>query len=226
MKHTQFSIQGKQVDIFPGTEPGCPAVYLNLFQEAGRQVREELDRTGSPDHSLVVISGLDWNHDMAPWAVPPISKEDTACTPGADAYLKLLSEEILPRAEEDLPGEPAWRGLTGYSLAGLFAIYAIYHTDLFSRIGSMSGSLWFPGFPEYAMEHEMVRRPDHIYLSLGDLESRAGNAFLRPVQPNTEKLAAWFQSLQIDTLFELNPGNHFIDPVQRTARGIHWLLTR
>lgn len=58
---------------------------------------------------------------MTPWYMGPISKHDTPCTGGADDYLKLLLDEIMPEAEALLPGAPAWRGLAGYSLAGLFA---------------------------------------------------------------------------------------------------------
>lgn len=29
-----------------------------------------------------------------------------------------------------------------------------------------------------------------------------------------------------DTVFQLNPGNHFDHPVERTAAGITWLLSR
>lgn len=57
-------------------------------------------------------------------------------------------------------------GITGYSLAGLFAVYAIYRTDVFSG-GCMSGSVWFPGFKEYIFSRELKRRPDCIYFSLG-----------------------------------------------------------
>lgn len=53
-------------------------------------------------------------------------------------------------AEKVIGGVPRWRGIAGYSLTGLFALYyAIYQTDLFSRVGSISGTLWFPGMKEY-----------------------------------------------------------------------------
>ena len=81
---------------------------------------------------------------MAPWDIPPISKNDTPCTGGADSYLDLLLSKIIPEAERQLRGTPVWRGIAGYSLAGLFAVYAMYQTGAFSRIASMSGSLWFP----------------------------------------------------------------------------------
>ncbi len=182
--------------------------------------------TGCPDFSLVAISGLEWDHDMAPWDIPPISKDDTPCTGGADDYLHLLTEKIMPQVENMVPGEPSWRGLAGYSLAGLFAVYAIYRTALFSRIASMSGSLWFPDFKEFALTHQLKRKPEHLYFSLGDKECKSRNVYLKIVQSNTEELAAFYKNRQIDTEFQLNPSNHFVEAVKRSAQGIQWLLSR
>lgn len=124
---------------------------------------------------------------MSPWTIPPISKEDTSCTGGADEYLQLLIDEIMPEAESYVHGSIAWRGLAGYSLAGLFAVYAMYHTGLFSRIASMSGSLWFPGFKEYVSLHEIKGKPEHLYLSLGDKECRTGNPYLKKCRTTRRK---------------------------------------
>ena len=66
-----------------------------------------------------------------------------------------------------MPGAPRWRGIAGYSLAGLFAVYALYRTDVFARAASVSGSLWFPGFREYVFSHTPLCRPDCVYFSLG-----------------------------------------------------------
>ncbi len=178
----------------------------------------------APDHTLVVISGLAWDHDMAPWDIPPISKNDTPCTGGADDYLELLTHEIMLEAEGLVEGTVLWRGLAGYSLAGLFALYAIYRTDLFSRIASMSGSLWFPDFQEYAFSHEMKRIPDRLYLSLGDQECRTRNPYLKTVQERTEAIHAFCRQKGIETVYQLNPGNHFQNGIQRTAAGIEWIL--
>ncbi len=102
----------------------------------------------------------------------------------------------------------------------------MYHTDLFSRIASMSGSLWFPGFKEYAVTHELQKKPEHLYFSLGDKECRTRNPYLKAVQARTEELVAFYRSQQIDTEYQLNPGNHFSDAIKRSALGIKWLLTR
>jgi len=226
-KHeVDFMIAGKRVDIFPGSAPDCPIIYLNTFAAEGKRVRQTLEKMKCTDFSLVAVSNLDWDHDMAPWDIPPISENDTPCTGGADNYLRLLTEEIIPQAEKTVTGIPSWRGLAGYSLAGLFAVYAMYQTDLFSRIASMSGSLWFPNFKEYAMSHELKRAPEYLYFSLGDKECKTRNPYLKVVQSHTEELASFYKDQHINTEFQLNPGNHFAEAVKRSALGIKWLLSR
>ena len=221
-----FTINGKAVDVFLETEPGTPIIYLNTFAREGQEVFEATQVAGSPPFTLVVISGLDWNHDMAPWDSPAAFKKGEPFTGGADGYLRLLVEEIIPEAEKELPEPPAWRGIAGYSLAGLFALYAIYQTDVFSRVGCTSGSLWFPGFKEYIFSHEPKSRPDCIYFSLGDKEAKTRNPILKTVQENTEEIWAFYQSKGIDTVFQLNPGNHFVQGIERTVAGIQWLLSK
>ena len=102
-------------------------------------------------------------------------------------------------------------------------MYALYRTDVFSRAASVSGSLWFPGFREYVFSHTPVRRPDRIYFSLGDRESKTRNPVLRTVQENTEALCEFYRGQGIRTAFQLNPGGHHDHPAQRTAAGIEWM---
>ena len=221
-----FMISNKTVSVFTSFKPETPIIYLNTCSGEGQKIYEAAQAAGCPPFTLVAISNLDWNHDMAPWDSPPAFKNADPCTGGADDYLRLLTEEIIPAAEKEIGGIPCWRGLAGYSLAGLFALYAIYQTDLFSRVGSMSGSLWFPGMKEYIFSHEPKRWPDCMYFSLGDKESKTKNPILRTVQENTGEICAYYQRRGIDTVFQLNPGNHFVQSVERTAAGLCWLLNR
>ena len=214
------------ISIFPSFEVNAPIIYLNTFSNEGQKVYEAAQAAGCPPFTLVAISDLDWNHDMVPWDSPPAFKNTEPCTGGADDYLRLLTEEIIPTAEREIPGVPRWRGIAGYSLAGLLALYAIYQTDLFSCVGSMSGSLWFPGIKEYIFSHELKRLPDYMYFSLGDKENKTRNPFLRSVRQNTEEIHAFYQSKGIDTVFRLNPGNHYNQAVERTVAGLCWLLRR
>lgn len=223
--HT-VSIDGKAISVFLGNKPGAPVIYLNTYSNEGQKVFEMAQAVGCPPFSLVAISDLDWNHDMASWDSPPAFKNAEPCTGGVDDYLRLLTREIIPTAEKELAGVPCWRGIARYSLAGLFALYALYQTDLFSRVGSMAGSLWFPGMKEYLFSNEPKRRPDCIYFSLGDKESKTRNPVLRSVRQNTEEIQAFYQDKGIDTVFQLNPGNHYDRAAERTAAGMVWLLNR
>ena len=220
-----FSTKSKTISNFPSFDVNAPIIYLNTFSNEGQKVFEAAQAAGCPSFTLVAISDLDWNHDMVPWDSPPAFKNADPCTGGADDYLRLLTEEIIPMAEQEVLGMPSWRGIAGYSLAGLFALYAIYQTDLFSRVGSMSGSLWFPGIKEYIFSHEPKRWPDCMYFSLGNKESKIRNPVLRNVRQNTEEIHTFYQSKGINTVFQLNPGNHYNHTVERTVAGLCWLLS-
>lgn len=223
---TTFKVGQKTVDVFQSENPNRPVIYLNTYGREGEAVFRQISAFGDLDFTLVAISGLNWEHDMAPWDIPPISSKDTPCTGGADAYLELLLNEILPQAEKTVFGTPLWRGIAGYSLAGLFALYSIYRTDVFSRAASVSGSLWFPDFPAFVCSHTPKQTPDCIYFSLGDKEHKTRNPFLQTVRQNTEEMEDFYKQQGIATTFQLNPGNHFQDAALRTASGIRWILNR
>lgn len=222
----EFTIGGKNVSVFPSAEPDTPVIYLNTYSDEGRQVFQAAQAVDCPPFTLAVIDNLDWNHDMVPWDSPAVFKGGEPFTAGADDYLRLLLGDILPRAEKDLIGTPAWRGIVGYSLAGLFALYSIYQTDIFSRVGSISGSLWFPGLKQYILTHKPKRPPDCAYFSLGDKESKTRNPILRSVRQDTEEICDFYRAMGVDTVFQLNPGNHYDRAAERTAAGIAWLLNR
>lgn len=222
---TLFHVLDREIAVYPSRGSDRPIIYLNTSEGEGEQVYQMLRDTGCPDFTLVAISGLDWYHDMTPWEMLPVTEGAPPSTGGAGEYLRLLTEEILPKVEEAV-GPVLWRGLAGYSLAGLFALYAAYQTPAFSRIASMSGSLWFPDFQEYVSTHEMAGDITHVYLSLGDRESRTGNPYMRTVQERTEGIAALYVQKGINTTFQLNPGNHFKNVFRRTAAGIAWILDR
>ena len=55
------------------------------------------------------------------------------------------------------------RFLCGYSLAGLFALWAVYQTDFFAGTAAVSPSVWYPGWLGYAEEHRALTPA--VYLS-------------------------------------------------------------
>lgn len=223
---TEFTIDNKKISIYKSSAPNKPVIYLNMYTDESEQIYKLLQNLRCPDFSLVCISNLDWNSDMTPWDIPPIFKNDIPYTGKADNYLQILTEKIVPEAETKIAGHALWRAITGYSLGGLFAIYSLYKTALFSRAASISGSLWFPQIKEFIFSHEMKIKPDYLYFSLGDKECKTRNPYLKEVQHNTQELEAFYHSKNINTIFQLNLGNHYHQAAERTAAGINWLLNR
>ena len=174
--------------------------------------------------NFLSIAIHDWQREMSPWYAPALSKDGEAFSGGADAYLESLLTAILPWVTERIHGKASFIGIDGYSLAGLFALYALYKTDVVTRVAAMSGSFWFPRFKEFCKENTMKILPEKLYLSIGDQESKTRHPILKTMQENTEELLEYFRSLGIPCKYELNRGNHFQDVNLRCAEGILELL--
>lgn len=201
-----------------------PLVYLNVFQGNGEDVWNACRDLGCGPFTLAAIGGLDWNRELSPWPCEGTVRDAEPFAGGADMYLNELLSTIVPSVETQLPIAPAWRGIVGYSLAGLLALWATTKCDAFSHMASVSGSLWFPGFTDYLSEHAPSSELETAYLSLGKKEHKTPNRMMRTVLDDTRTAESLLTQRGIDTTFEFNPGNHFADPAKRTARGIHWLL--
>ncbi len=101
-----MEINGRKIEIYPSLTPNTPIIYLNTVSSEGGKVYQALRNMNCPDFTLVSIGNLEWNHDMAPWDIPPISKNDTTCTGGADEYLQLLTNKIIPQTEKAVSDTP------------------------------------------------------------------------------------------------------------------------
>lgn len=225
MEKQTFNTDNKKITVYPALAENRPVIYLTTYNDDGVEVYAQVQKGSCPDFTLITVSGLNWEAELSPWAAGNLFKYSEMFTGGADAYLQFLTQQVLPQAEANLNGI-LWRGLAGYSLAGLFTVYALYKTDLFSRAASMSGSLWYPGFKDFALQNTICKTPQHLYFSLGDKEAHARNQYLKTVQQCTEELAAHYRSFGINTFYELNPGGHYRDIISRSAAGIKWLLTQ
>ena len=73
---------------------------------------------------------------------------------------------------------------------------------------------------DFAENNGFVRRPDCIYLSLGDMESRTKNPVLSRTDSCMDRLYHSYSQLGIPTIFEMNKGNHYKNAVLRLAKGI------
>lgn len=204
-----------------GKNPTSPLIVLNMFARQDEEILSYL----KGDCSLLAIEGLDWDDDLTPWECPSLGKGDKPCLGKADVYLAYLEEDLIPAVMRENALRPSEFGIAGYSLAGLFAIYAATKSPLFSLVASCSGSLWYPSFKEYLILHPLKPEVRRVYLSLGDLESHTRHPLLREVLANTEFAFQLFKKQGKDVKFELNKGNHFAFSAERTAKGIDFLLS-
>ncbi len=213
----------KKIQVSKAERADAPLIILHCYGDEGEKVYYAVKDITDKDFSLAAISGLDWNKDMSPWSAKAVFKGEKDFEGGADAYIEELEGKILPDILSQLSGEPSAKYIAGYSMAGLFSLYTMYKTDIFDGAASCSGSLWYPNFREYC-ETRDLDLGTRIYMSLGDKESHTRNPVMAMVEENTKAIYEMYRSKGIDTIFEMNQGNHFTEPDKRTAKGIAWLI--
>lgn len=202
----------------PGPQP---IVYAHVFAEKREDLMGLVDCTHA---TLVTIDSLDWNRDFSPWPAPRVFPKGDDFAGQGKAYLQELTQHIVPAVEAGLPFVPQRRLIAGYSLAGLFALYALYECTLFQRAVCASPSLWYDDFLGYMKQHDLASGVDKVYFSLGDREAQTRNRRLSRVAAAIRAGQSLLTAQGITTTFELNKGNHFVDTMPRLAKGIAWAM--
>ena len=165
---TQCTIAKKRVSVYQVRPQTSRSLYLHTYADEGDAAYRAMQQAGCPDFTLIAIQRVGLEPGYGAVGYPAGDGAGHALYPGArDAYLRCLLQEILPEAERAVRGRVPWRGIAGYSLGGLFALYALCRSDCFARAASMSGSLWFPNFSAYIQAHGMQNHPSHVYFFAG-----------------------------------------------------------
>ena len=175
--------------------------------------------------ALVIIYDFDWNADLSPWPCERVFKKGEDFAGHADEFLVRLKAEVIDSIEgsPELAGRVGSRCIAGYSLAGLFALYAAYRSEGFDYVISASGSLWYPGLCDYIKGNSALSSLQRIYLSLGDKEPLTKNPVMSRVGDCTEEIYEHFKQQGTDVKFEYNDGGHFADDAARLVKGIKWI---
>ncbi len=184
---------------------------LEGMDREAAQIRED----AGEDFRLLAFRVKSWNRDLSPWQAPAVWGEESFGDGAADTLREIL-KACTDRTKTYYIG--------GYSLAGLFALWAVYQTDVFSGAAAASPSMWFPGFTDWMKE----RRPQcgAVYLSLGDREERTRNPIMAAVGDRIRAAHALLQEQGVDCTLEWNRGNHFQNNDIRTAKAFAWQLRR
>jgi len=204
----------------------CPVVVLissdgmnikenNIVERIADNVQLEFD--------MCELKVFDWDAMLTPWKVGK-------CLEGRDfsgrgeELLRKIEGEVIP-VINDFYKNHSDIYIAGYSLAGLFALWSLYKSRIFGGAVCCSGSLWYPGWEEFAMNNEPLSKVK-IYLSLGDREAKGKNQILKGVGTATEqqyelmKKSAKTESIR----FEYNDGGHFKNVDTRIVKGVSHIL--
>ena len=166
--------------------------------------------------TLTALLIEDWNTELSPWNAPAVfGTEDFGC--GAAKTLSFITDKLIPIFDTK-----KHYYLGGYSLAGLFALWSAYQTDIFDGIAAVSPSVWFPNWESYAQTHTI--KTHKVYLSLGDREEKTRNKIMSAVGNCIRRQHDLLLTSKTVSTLEWNSGNHFTDTDFRTAKGFAWLL--
>lgn len=217
-------IYGRECMVFHDGEQ--PAVLL--VQPIGAHERESIDSQMAIIAELVTVPLVmvaftitDWERELAPWQDPALSraKDVGEC---AGETLHYVADKLIPSIKHDYGELPIVLG--GYSLAGLFALWASHECSLFSAVAAVSPSVWIAGWRDFASQHRV--KASDVYLSLGNREERTRNKAFARVGANIRyEHELLQQSLGAEhCTLEWNTGNHFADNALRTAKGFVWCI--
>jgi hypothetical protein len=173
----------------------------------------EIRRLSDVDFCLIALKVENWNVDLSPWSAPAVFGREAFGDGAADTLGKVLECCTAPNKTYYLGG---------YSLAGLFALWAAYRTGRFAGTAAASPSVWFPGFPEFMRNNRI--QTSAVYLSLGDREEKTRNPVMAAVGNRIREAEDILKNQGVRCRLEWNPGNHFRDADIRTAKAFAWVL--
>ena len=178
----------------------------------------------SPEHPLDVaeaVKGLrsrvvsvpiaEWGDALTPWPAPALRPGGRDFGGHADETLALLAAAL-----DQAPGSHA---ICGYSLGGLFALYAFVRELRLAACACLSGSVWYEGWVDWLRNNAPDCAGRYAYLSVGKKEKRAGLPF-RHVEEDLAACAEILRDCGCEVGVALGPGSHMQHVTERLAAGL------
>lgn len=172
-----------------------------------------LEKSGA-SLTLAEFGPIDWDRDYSPWeAVGTAGRKFSGGADRLAAFLPEFTAELARRY-----GEFKGVRLCGYSLGGLFALYAatVWNEPKLCGAASCSGSMWFPGWVEYLKEHPLRCG---VYLSLGGKEKNSPDPMMSTVEARTLEVRK-ILARTTNVIWRSEPGGHFSHIPERLSRAI------
>ena len=122
---------------------GAPVVYLlgDVADNSPVQVPVGV--------SLVNVHVDLWEENFSPWCAPRVFAKGLNFGDGAQKTLDTLINHVIPWTESELTDPPTYRVLVGYSLAGLFSLWAgVSQAGVSPQLGAPAPQLSAPAAPQ------------------------------------------------------------------------------
>lgn len=220
MKHTE-TIGGRECTLY--TMDGAQALLLQPVDDHYSSLLDSevalIRSLNTMPFNLVAFRINDWMSELTPWTAPPAFGSQPFGD-GAEETLRYLSDLLLPALAARFEVQRTILG--GYSLAGLFSLWAGYNSSLFHAIAAASPSVWYPQWMEYIAGRELHSQA--VYLSLGDREARTKNPIMAHVGDAIRLQHRLLSAQGVVTIIEWNPGGHFVDSEKRMAKAFAWSM--
>lgn len=198
-------------------KPQVPCIYyMGLPQE----ISDTEKLLAGFDCTIVYVVISDWDNMLTPWPAKGLYRGDADFKGEAPQFLAKLLGEVIPAIEQEEGLSPTKRAIAGYSLAGLFSVYAFANCDAFSCVASMSGSFWYEDWVDYVTSLHLDKQGCSAFFSLGDRERKAKEKILHSVQDNTDITIRALESWGVKVQHHLVPGGHFDNVEGRVQEGL------
>lgn len=222
----QQEIEGVKLYVYRSNVKDATTIY---FLD-GDQFEEPFNhwiRKHQPALNFVLINANNRTDDYTPWPLQASESMPMDFGGKAAEHLSFFATHVIPFCESKyaFASSEEKRVIGGYSLGGLFSLYAAVNTNLFGTALSCSSSLWFPDFLDYLKEHPFKAPHPKLYMSVGDEEGLTATNLTNHQIPNTmmlkDLLEPKFQPG--DFKFTLEEGNHGNNISGRAWRAIEWV---
>ena len=222
---TEFLIDNRPCMVFSMPEPrSLVLTTLGAHERKDFQtLAQMLTKQTSVPFVLAAFTISDWETELAPWADPALSQRPEVGTQ-ALATLDFVANALLPELQGRYGTLPVILG--GYSLAGLFALWAAYQQPLFAAVAAASPSVWIRGWVPFVQSHALLT--PNVYLSLGVKEEKTRNSALARVGDNIRV----YHDLLTRSLGEEHTaliwhnGGHFTECTLRLAQALAWCISK
>ena len=180
-----------------------------------------LATTSTKGFAIVFFDTVEWAKALMPWQDEAVSRNEEVGKHAQDT-LVYIEESLVPWLHERFGKLPCIIG--GYSLGGLFALWAARQSAAFCAVAAVSPSLWIKGWADFADNRSL--NAQLAYVSLGNREEHCRNQCMARIGDcvRHEHLTLTEQIGTTATTLEWNNGGHFGEEAERTAKAFAWCI--